>query len=76
MGLWPIKRTDLASWVEIFDGVAEFGAVDMGVDLGGGDVGVSEEVLDDAEIRTPRQEMGGEGVAEHVGVDVLEAGLG
>ena len=38
--------------------------VDMGVDLGGGDVGVSQEFLDDAEIGPAFKEVGGKGVAE------------
>lgn len=57
-----------------FDDFGEVGAVDVGVDLGGGDVGVSEEFLDDAEVGAAGEEVGGEGVAEGVGVDVAEAG--
>lgn len=50
--------------------------VDVGVDLGGRDVGVAEEFLNDAEIGTVLEEVGGEGVAKEVGVDVLvNAGL-
>jgi len=48
----------------------------MRVDLGRGDVGVSEEILDDSEIRTPCEQMCGEGMPEHVRMDVLEPGLG
>ena len=50
--------------------------VDVGVDLGGGDVGVAEEFLDDAEVGAVLEQVGGEGVAQEVRVDVLvEAGL-
>src|SRR5690606_23610914 len=41
---------------------------DMGVDLGGGDIGVAEQRLDDAKIGAAGEEMGGEGVAQDVGV--------
>lgn len=44
---------------------------DVGVDLGGGDVGVAEETLDGAEVGTVHKEVGGEGVAERVGSDVF-----
>lgn len=48
----------------------------MGVDLGGADVGVTEEGLDGADIGTIHEEIGGEGMAEGVRGDVLgDAGL-
>ena len=40
----------------------------MGVDLGGGEVGVAEEFLDGAEIVVVFEEVGGEAVAEGVRV--------
>jgi hypothetical protein len=43
---------------------------DVGVDLGGGDVGVAEQGLDDAEVCAALQQVGGEGVAQHVGADL------
>jgi hypothetical protein len=36
---------------------------DMGVDLGGGDVGVAEQVLDRADVGTGFEEMSGKAVA-------------
>ena len=42
-------------------------AGDMGVDLGRGDVGVAQHLLDGAQIRPAIQQMGGEGVAQHMG---------
>ena len=41
----------------------------MGVDLGGAEVGVSEQFLDAAEISSVVQEVGGEAVAEFVRTD-------
>jgi hypothetical protein len=49
---------------------AEALAGDVGVEFGGGDAGVAEEFLDDAEVSAVFEEVGGEGVAEHVGCDV------
>ena len=40
---------------------------DVGVNLGGGDVGVTEHFLDGAEIGAVIHEVGSEAVAEHVG---------
>lgn len=55
---------------------AEVGVGDVGVDLGGGDVGVAEDGLDGAEVGAVHEEVGGEGVAEGVGGDVFgDAGL-
>src|SRR3954471_11525386 len=42
---------------------------DVGVDLGGGDVGVAEEFLDGADVVAGLEEMGGEGMAEGVATD-------
>ncbi len=56
--------------MDLFEAVG----VDVGVDLGGGDVGVAEEFLDDAEVGAAGEEVGGEGVAEGVGVDGADAG--
>ena len=53
--------------------LAEAVAVDVGVDLRGGDVGMAQEVLDDAEVGAAREQVRGEGVAQEVGVDVLQA---
>ena len=46
--------------------------IDMGVDLGGSDVGMTEEILNDSEIGPPLHQMGGETVPEHVRVDALQ----
>ena len=50
---------------------AEAVLVDVGVDLGGGDVGVAEHFLDDAEVGAVVEEVGGEAMAELVGMDFL-----
>ena len=39
----------------------------MGVDLGGGDVGVTEQFLDGAEVVVVGEKMGGEAMAQGVG---------
>ena len=38
----------------------------MGIDLGGRDVGVTEQGLHDAQVRAVVQQMAGKGVAQHV----------
>ncbi len=43
----------------------------MGVNLGGGDVGMAQHHLHGAEVRAMFQQVGGKGVAEHVGADFL-----
>lgn len=58
------------------DGVVESVAVEVGVDLCCCEAGVAEHFLDDAEVGAAGHEVGGEAVAEHVGVDALEAGAG
>jgi hypothetical protein len=45
---------------------AEVLAVDVGVELCGGQIGVSEHLLDRPEIGPALEEMGGKGVAEGV----------
>lgn len=48
---------------------------DVRVALGGGNRGVAEELLDDAEVGAVVEEEGRGGVAEHVGCDVaLDSG--
>ena len=50
----------------------------MGVDLGGGDVGMAEQHLHRAQIGAAFEQMGGEGVAQDVRADPLgrDAGVG
>lgn len=43
--------------------------VDMGVNLCGGYVGMTEHYLNCTQIGTARQQVGGKGVAQHVGRD-------
>ena len=49
----------------------EAGLVDVGVDLGRADVGVAEHGLHRPQIRTVVQEVGGKGMAQHMGADGL-----
>ena len=58
-------------FVDLFEPVG----IDMCVDLGGGDVGMAEECLDDAEVGSAGEEVCGEGVAERVRMDGSHAGL-
>lgn len=46
-----------------FVGFAEVGVGDVGVDLGGGDVGVAEHALDGADVGAVHEEVGGEGMS-------------
>ena len=48
----------------------------VGVDLRGGDVGVAEELLDDAEIGAVLQQVAGEGMAHHVRRDLRRGNPG
>src|SRR6186713_1530491 len=49
-------------------GAGQVGEIKMRVDLRGRDVGVAEQLLDSAQILTRFKQMGGEGVAEQVGI--------
>ena len=60
----------LGPGVEFAVDVAEAAAGYVGVDLGGADVGVAEEFLDDAEVGAMLEEVGGEAVAQHMRRDV------
>ena len=44
---------------------------DVGVDLGGREVGVAEHLLDAAQVGAALEQVGGEGVAEQMWVDAL-----
>lgn len=57
--------------VEFFVDFFEVGVGDVGVDLGGADVGVAEHGLDGAEVGAVHEEVGGEAVTEGVGGDVF-----
>ncbi len=49
----------------------QVGVGDVGVDLGGGDVGMAEHGLDGADVGAVHEEVGGKAVAEGVGGDVF-----
>ena len=75
MGFW--RR--LFFGVELVVDFFEMRVGDVGVDLGRADIVVAEEGLDGAEVGAVHEEVGGKGVAEGVGGDVLcdagEAGV-
>jgi hypothetical protein len=62
LGLW--------SRVEAAVNVAKTVGGDVGIDFGGGDGGVAEEFLDDAEISAVLEQVRGEAVSEHMRSDV------
>lgn len=67
----------LSAWVEFFDDGSECAFFDVGVDLGGGDVCVAEEFLDDSEVRTAPEEVCGEAMAQEVWMHVrFKSGAG
>ena len=45
--------------------------VEVGVDLGGADVGVAEQLLYRAQITAGFEHVTGEGVTQHMGMDIL-----
>ena len=51
-------------------------AVDVGIDLGGRDVGVAEQRLEDTEVRAPRKQVRCKGMAKHVGTDAVRRNSG
>ena len=57
--------------VELLVNLSQALVIHMSVNLGGCDVGMTEEFLDDAEIRPVLEEVRGEGVAKEVRIDVL-----
>jgi hypothetical protein len=57
--------------MEFFMDALQSGLIDMGVYLGGGDVRMAEHHLYGAKVGAVAEEMGGEGVADHVGGDIL-----
>ena len=49
---------------------AQAGCRHMGIDLGGADAGVAEELLDDAQVGSVVKQVGGEAMTQHVRGDV------
>ena len=63
--------------VEFFDHGLEAAFFDVSVDLRGRDVGMAEELLNDAEVGTAAEQVGGEAVAHKMGVDIrFDTGAG
>ena len=58
--------------MESFVDLAETGPTDVGVDLRGRDVRVTEHQLHGTQVRTPFKQVRGEGVAQRVGGDTFE----
>ena len=61
----------LPARMKFFMRLAEAFDADVGVDLGGADVGMAEHFLDGPEVSAMIEEVGGEGVPEHVRGHVL-----
>ena len=70
LGVRADKRGWLPSRVKAFVDFAEAVAGNVGVDLGGADVGVAQQFLNNAQVGAMLEEMGGEAVAQHVRSDV------
>ena len=49
------------------DGVEQVAAVDLGIDLGGRQAGVAEQLLDGAQVAAGAEQVGGETVAQGMG---------
>ena len=58
--------------MESFMNLAETGPTDVGIDLGGRDVGVTQHQLHGTQVRTTFKLVRGEGVAQRVGTNTLE----
>ena len=57
-------------------GAGQAVAGDMGIDLGCGDVGVTQHALDAAEVCSVFDQMCGEGVADNVGAEAFGVDIG
>ena len=57
--------------MELEDSLAQVLDIDVGINLGGGDVFVSEQLLDDTQVGTVLEKMRSERVSERVGRDGL-----
>ena len=57
-------------FVDLFEVLAG----DVGVDLGGGEVGVAEQLFDGLDVAPFVEDVGGEAVAEDVGADAVGVG--
>jgi len=65
----------LTPWMELPMNRLELAPIDLSVDLGRGDGGMPQHLLNDSEVGTSRKKVGGEGVAELVRMDgLLDAG--
>ena len=57
-------------FVDLFEVLAG----DVGIDLGGGEVGVAEQLFDSLNVASFVEDVGGEAVAEDVGADAVGVG--
>ena len=56
-------------WVRLLVDLEKMAGVDVGVSLGGGEAGVTQELLDGPKVGAPLQKVGGEAVAKGMGAD-------
>jgi hypothetical protein len=72
-GLYNVLRAGLGFREDVEGALDAEGASveDVGVDHGGGDVAVAEELLDGADVVAGFQQVGGEGMAEGVAADAF-----
>ena len=69
------RRGRARGWLGIDQGLQPFGR-HMGVDLGGGDVGMAQHLLQRAQVGAMVQQVGREGVAQHMGRDPARIDVG
>ena len=59
--------------VEVADHLVQAGGVEMGVDLGGLDAGMAQQLLQDTQVGSAGMHVGGECIAQHVRRNPLRA---
>ena len=63
---WPLLGTPSSARMGLVVDLGESLEIEMGVDLGRGNIGVAQQLLHCAQIARRFQQMGGKGMAQHV----------
>lgn len=71
VGRGELRGEGLASGMKLLVDILQSVLVHMGVDLGGCNIGVAKHHLYRTKIRTMAQQVGGKGVAQHVGGNIF-----
>ena len=72
--IYQLLTLNFSTGVGVFVDLFEVLAGHVGVDLGGGEVGVAEQLFDGLDVASFVEDVGGEAVAEHVGADAVGVG--